>query len=85
MSVSFSNVPANNPSLMGRPAAPKQFFGPRNRYAVAPIHTLDVALEWFVWDAEHKHANLSRAAVIRQADSLEEAMQGLPQDDEETE
>lgn len=77
MLVSFLKVPANNPALKGQPAARKQFFGPRERYAIAPVHTRFDALEWFVWDAEHKLSNMSRAEVIRQAASLEEALMGL--------
>lgn len=83
MPVSFSKLPANNPSLKGQPAARKQFFGPRSRYAVAPIHTRFDALEWFVWDAEHELSDMSRAEVIRQAASLDEALDGLNLDQEE--
>ena len=83
MPVSFSKLPANNPSLRGQPAARKQFFGPRGRYAVAPIHTRFDALEWFVWDAEHSLSTMSRTEVIRQAASLEEALLGLQQDEAE--
>lgn len=75
--VSFPSVPANNPSLKGSLAARKQFFGDNSRYAVAPIHTRFDAVEWFVWDAEHPLSSLSRAEVIRQADTLEEALRGL--------
>jgi hypothetical protein len=75
--VSFPSVPANNPSLKGSLAARKQFFGDNGRYAVAPVHTRFDAVEWFVWDAEHPLSNLSRAEVIRQADTLEEALRGL--------
>lgn len=82
MPVSFSKLPANNPSLKGQPAARKQFFGPRDRYAVAPVHTRFDALEWFVWDAEHSLSDTSHAEVIRQAASLEEALKGLDLDEE---
>lgn len=47
------------------------------RYAVAPIHTRFDALEWFVWDAEHPLSDLNHAEVIRQAETLEEALRGL--------
>lgn len=83
MPVSFSKLPANNPSLKGQPAARKQFFGPRSRYAVAPMHTRFDALEWFVWDAEHNLSDMSRAEVVRQAATLEEALSGLDLDQEE--
>lgn len=55
----------------------KQFFGENRRYAVAPIHTRFDALEWFVWDAEHPLSDLNHAEVIRQAETLEEALRGL--------
>lgn len=77
MLVSFRSVPANNPSLKGSLAAPKHRFGENGRYAVAPIHTRFDALEWFVWDAEHPLSTLSRAEVIRQAETLDEALMGL--------
>lgn len=77
MAVSFSKVPANNAALKGQPAARKQFFGPRSRYAVAPVHTRFDMLEWFVWDAEHPLSDLNHAEVIRQAETLEEALRGI--------
>lgn len=83
MPVSFSKLPVNNPALKGQPAARKQFFGPRGRYAVAPVHTRFDGLEWFVWDAEHPLSDIAHAEVIRQAASLEEALQGLDLDAEE--
>lgn len=52
-------------------------FGENRRYAVAPIHTRFDALEWFVWDAEHPLSDLNHAEVIRQAETLEEALRGL--------
>lgn len=61
----------------GELATRKQFFGENRRYAVAPIHTRFDALEWFVWDAEHPLSDLNHAEVIRQAETLEEALRGL--------
>lgn len=75
--VSFSSVPSNNPALRGSLAAKKQRFGEGGRYAVAPVHTRFDAVEWFVWDAEHPLSSLNHAEVIRQADTLEEALRGL--------
>ena len=77
MAVSFSRVPANNPAIKGSLAARKQLFGEHFRYAVAPVHTRFDAVEWFVWDAEHALSTMGRAEVIRQAATLEEAMEGL--------
>lgn len=82
MPVFFSKLPANNPAIKGQPATRKQFFGPRGRYAVAPIHTRFDALEWFVWDAEHSLSDISHAEVIREAATLEEAISGLAFDEE---
>lgn len=74
--LSFRHV-ANDPMLRGSLAAPKQFFGDRGRYAVAPVHTRFDAIEWFVWDAEHALSTMNKAEVIRQAETLDEALQGL--------
>lgn len=67
----------NNPALKGQPAARKQFFGERGRFAVWPVHTRFDAVEWFVADAEHPLSDMSRAEVIRQADTREQAVEGL--------
>lgn len=67
----------NNPALKGQPAAKKVLFGERGRYAVWPIHTRFDAVEWFVADAEHPLSTMSRAEVIRQADTYEQAVEGL--------
>lgn len=75
--LSFASSFTNNPFLKGSPAAPKQRFGSNGRYAVAPVHTRFDEVEWFVWDAEHPASDMSRAEVIRQAGSLEEALRGL--------
>jgi hypothetical protein len=79
--LSFPTV-RNNASLKGSLAARKQFFGDKRRYAVAPIHTRFDAVEWFVWDAEHPLSDMSHAEVIRQAETLEEALRGLCSKDE---
>lgn len=75
--VSFPSVPANNPAMRGALAAKKQRFGENGRYAVAPVHTRFATVEWFVWDAEHPLSDLNHAEVIRQSDTLEEALRGL--------
>ena len=67
----------NNPALKGQPAAKKQLFGERGRYEVWPVHTRFDAVEWFVADAEHQLSTLSRAEVIRQASTYEQAVEGL--------
>ena len=67
----------NNASLKGSIAARKQFFGDNRRYAIAPVHTRFDAVEWFVWDAEHPLSDMSHAEVIRQAETMEEALHGF--------
>ena len=76
MKVSALTVAENNPMLAGTLAAHKQFFGDHGRFAVAPIHTRFDAVEWFVWDAE-KTDNEGLAEVVRQAETIEAAMDGL--------
>lgn len=68
---------SNNPALKGQPASKKEFFGERGRFAVWPVHTRFDAVEWFVADAEHPLSTMSRAEVIRQADTYEQAVEGL--------
>lgn len=75
--LSFPATIKNDPARKGELATRKQFFGENRRYAVAPIHTRFDALEWFVWDAEHPLSDLNHAEVIRQAETLEEALRGL--------
>ena len=76
MPISFPKLPANDPALKGNLAARKQLFGDFKRYAVAPLHTRFDAITWFVWDADVADEN-GDPAVIRQADTLEEAIAGL--------
>ena len=78
MAISFPKTPINNPLLAGGLAAPKQFFGEFNRFAVAPVNTRFDAVEWFVWDADAIDPVTGAASVIRQAATLEEALAGLP-------
>jgi hypothetical protein len=79
--ISFASSYKNNPAKRGQLAARKRLFGPYSRYAVAPIHTRFDAVEWFVWDAEHKWIDASgRPGVIRQAATLDEALRGLDLD-----
>jgi len=66
----------NDPTRKGQLAARKRLFGDYHRYAVAPIHTRFDAVEWFVWDA-HTDDGAGRPAVIRQASSEAEAVEGL--------
>lgn len=67
----------NNPSLAGQQAAPKQFFGEFRRYAVYPVHTRFDAVSWFVADGEQLDEQTGLAAIIRQSETKEAAMDGL--------
>ena len=66
----------NYPSLKGQLAANKKLFGDCSRYAIAPVHTRFDAVEWFVWDADLLDRD-GRAEVIRQAATIEGALDGL--------
>lgn len=71
----FKTTYRNEPAKAGQLAARKRLFGDCSRYAVAPVHTRFDAVQWFVWDAEHIDDGLP--SVIRQADTLENAVHGL--------
>ncbi len=75
--VSFPLLPANDPALRGQLAAEMQYFGEANRYAVAPLHTRFDAITWFVWDSQHRLSTQDWHEVIRQADTLDEALRGF--------
>jgi hypothetical protein len=66
----------NNPLKKGELAAPKKLFGDDSRYAIAPIHTRFDEVSWFVWDAELLNQH-GKAEVIRQSETMEEALNGL--------
>lgn len=75
--IKFKSSYVNDPSRKGELAAPKQLFGDCSRYAVAPVHTRFDAVQWFVWDAEITCPETGMPEVIRQADTLAEALQGI--------
>jgi hypothetical protein len=66
----------NNPRQAGQLASKKVLFGQNSRYAVAAVHTRFDSVSWFVWDAELPD-DLEMASVIRQADTYEQAVEGL--------
>ena len=72
---SFKSTYRNDPAKAGQLAARKHLFGDCSRYAVAPVHTRFDAVQWFVWDAEFTECGMP--CVIRQADTLENAVHGL--------
>ena len=79
-SIKFKNAYANDPSRKGELAARKQLFGDCSRYAVAPVHTRFNAVQWFVWDAEIACADTGLPEVIRQAETLAQALAGIDAD-----
>ena len=68
----------NDARFSGSLAGAKRLLGAESRYAVAPVHTRFEAVQWFVWDAERADDVTGLASVIRQAESEEEAVSGLP-------
>ena len=72
--VKFKRAYANDPTRKGELAARKQLFGDCSRYAVAPVHTRFDAVQWFVWDAEITCPDTGLPEVIRQAETLVEAL-----------
>ena len=75
--VKFKSSYANNPTRKGELAARKQLFGDCSRYAVAPVHTRFDVVQWFVWDAETTCRETGLPEVIRQAETLAEALHGI--------
>jgi hypothetical protein len=77
MAIKFKTTYTNDATRKGQLAARKQLFGDCSRYAVAPVHTRFDAVQWFVWDAEIACADTGLPEVIRQADTLAQALQGI--------
>lgn len=75
--IKFKSSYTNDPTRKGELAARKQMFGDCSRYAVAPVHTRFDAVQWFVWDAETNCPDTGMPEVIRQAETLVEALEGI--------
>lgn len=67
----------NNPNRKGELASRKITFGPWSRYAVYAIHTRFDSVQFIVADAEVMDGVTNRPSVIRQSDTLEQALHGL--------
>ena len=80
MNIRFEPV-KNDISKAGKLAAKKIIFGPRGRYAIAPVHTRFDGLMVFVWDAETPDEETGLAAVIRMTDTVNQALDGLARQD----
>lgn len=76
-SVSSLRVVSNNPNKKGELASRKVTFGPWSRYAVFAVHTRFDRVQFFVADAERPDPVTNGPEIIRQADTLEEALTGL--------
>jgi hypothetical protein len=75
--IKFKSSYANDPTRKGELAARKHLFGDCSRYAVAPVHTRFDAVQWFVWDAELTCPETGLPEVIRQEETLAEALHGI--------
>jgi hypothetical protein len=75
--IKFKRAYINNPARKGELADRKHLFGDCSRYAVAPVHTRFDAVQWFVWDAEITCRETGLPEVIRQAETLTQALQGI--------
>lgn len=69
-------IQANDPQRAGQLASRKALFN-GSRFAVAAVHTRFEAVSFFVWDAEATDEVTGGPAVVRQADTLAEAVRDL--------
>lgn len=69
-------VQPNDPGRAGQLAS-RRFLFSTSRYAVAAVHTRFQAVQFFVWDADRLDEFTGNPSVIRQADTLEQALAGL--------
>jgi len=77
MKTATSKVDQNNKNLAGQQASNKEFFGEAGRYAVYAVHTRFDAVSWFVDDAMVID-DMGFAETIRQCDTKDQALKGLP-------
>ena len=75
--IKFKSAYINDPTRKGQLADSKRLFGDCSRYAVAPVYTRFGAVQWFVWDAEITCRETGLPEVIRQAETLADALQGI--------
>jgi len=80
MAIKFKKTYINDATRKGQLAARKQLFGDCSRYAVAPVHTRFDAVQWFIWDAETNCPDTGKPEVIRQDETLAQALQGIDAD-----
>ena len=73
----FKDVPANDPAKAGQLAYKKLVIDGLKRHVIAPVHTQSDAVEWCVWDAGHPNSKKGWMKIIRQAETLAEAIEGL--------
>ena len=75
--IKFKSSYVNDPMRKGQLADSKRLFGDCSRYAVAPVHSRFDAVQWFVWDAEITCRETGLPEVIRQTNTLAEALHGI--------
>ena len=71
----------NNSAKAGQLASGKHIFGEFSRYAVFAVHTRFESVQWFVQDAEQIDDVTGEPLTIRQAATLEAAVEGLGYDE----
>jgi len=75
------NTQENNSAKAGQLASVKHLFGEFSRYAVFAVHTRFESVQWFVQDAEQIDEVSGSPLTIRQAATLEAAVDGLGYDE----
>ena len=66
-------IALNNPALKGTLAGKKLLFGPRSRFAIAPLHTRFDAVAWAVYDAQSEGSTMNEAELICVCNDTREA------------
>lgn len=71
------NLQPNDPRQAGRNASNQIRFGEFGRYALAAVHTRFDAVTWMVFDAEKPDELTGKPSIVRQADTVSEALSGF--------
>lgn len=77
----LSSVNLNDPERAGHRASCKVTFGGHGRYGVFAVHTRGEAVQWFVTDAEVLDEVTHTPSVVRQGNTLDEALEGYELED----
>lgn len=71
------NLQPNDPRQAGRLASDRVLFGDNSRFALAAVHTRFDAVTWMVFDAEQEDELTGKPKIVRQADTVSEALSGF--------